>query len=1247
MEEQEKTRLIDEMTNKQKNKSTTLMQKNNTYSENDIPNLLNKETIESDYIGYNNEKFNKIFSLLSESKTLTSLSLNRNKFTELEISLVNLKTLSLEKNELKKITGLKNLVNLESLYLSGNKFQTICELPDQLKILDMSSNQIKDISGIQEKIGLNCLNLSYNQIDNIDLLSNLTNLVYLNLQGNKTIKNIKALENMKELTIVSLANNIIEDVEPLKNLNCLRDVSLRNNKIQKISSISHLSKMENFRIDLFGNNGLMDGYKLVIGRDNVENIYFDDKKDLVLNFEIQNEIFKKIKTKILLIGEEGMGKSTTINELCKKELCPVKTGKSGTHIDQRVEFGEFIFIDTKGLNHKDNKTIEFYELNQEDVDVIIYFIGKERTGIETLNKYFRSIPIIIVIPKSEELNFQQLDAIKEDLKQYDSCDYVLIKNKIRKKCFECKQFTLLNDDKKVRCANEDCKYEVDLNSLDERVQKKLLSMDRAPSICPICEEVIEDFDFYSWRCKNSNVHKDLEFKNFESFGHEKLNQKIKESSQISKLSWIHHLPVTIKNNISKSVDIMMFGKITDIESVKKAVFDIISVWYENLSQENVDKFQRKIIDFIKGHPNGKTLLGFLNKEIIMSGLVDLVLKMIHGYLSSVKIIKNEEIRKFEIKEFNFEFLPTDLRYEKITQLLIRELYNLIIHYDVNFDQKEFANLNKWSLDSYFGLRFGCRMKLFSDSHSDNKEEGLFDNIFKSLNESKSFIYIVGWTIQYELKIGSKDGEDVLLGDLLKEKSEMENFDVILIIWNDNMNAMFTNNNKLPETFKKNAPNVKLYLMNNPNGISNTIHQKIILCDPNENIRGYVGGFDLHESRVSTPNHSHFNLEIPNNLGNHPWHDLHCELEGEVCEDLLKNFEELMNMLTSDFQIKTFHVKNSIHTWNIQVFRTINFQISTKLQRKFVQDASILDSYRNAIRRADKFIYIENQYFIGDSQLWEKSTGGGGFDSNDIPQKIVEKVCQMIRYDKEFRVFIIHPLYPEGNQNDFIESFLQSKEALLKCQSETKNVMMRKIKECLDVESLKNEKLKGRTPEDYIQFYNLLKKEKVPKISQEILSKNSKFKLEYERDLNSSDLIIWKSIYVHSKMMIVDDQYILIGSANINDRSLFPKNDFEIAVGGYQNEGEEVKKFRIKLWKEHMGEDITFAENPETFETKQEIYQIALNNYKTKDSYGLFQGHLFPDGAWFKNLPQVKGIDKHHEPTGFINLFSQFFTKNMK
>lgn len=41
------------------------------------------------------------------------------------------------------------------------------------------------------------------------------------------------------------------------------------------------------------------------------------------------------------------------------------------------------------------------------------------------------------------------------------------------------------------------------------------------------------------------------------------------------------------------------------------------------------------------------------------------------------------------------------------------------------------------------------------------------------------------------------------------------------------------------------------------------------------------------------------------------------------------------------------------------------------------------------------------------------------------------------------------------------------------------------------------------------------------------------------------------IYVHAKGMIVDDEYVILGSANINQRSLAGTKDTEIAMGAYQ------------------------------------------------------------------------------------------------
>ena len=77
------------------------------------------------------------------------------------------------------------------------------------------------------------------------------------------------------------------------------------------------------------------------------------------------------------------------------------------------------------------------------------------------------------------------------------------------------------------------------------------------------------------------------------------------------------------------------------------------------------------------------------------------------------------------------------------------------------------------------------------------------------------------------------------------------------------------------------------------------------------------------------------------------------------------------------------------------------------------------------------------------------------------------------------------------------------------------------------------------------------------------------------------------IYIHSKLMIVDDRFVVIGSANINDRSMLGTRDSEIAAiiedenvfdSNLAGQPFKINKFahdfRMKLFAEHFG-----AENP--------------------------------------------------------------------
>jgi phospholipase D1/2 len=71
--------------------------------------------------------------------------------------------------------------------------------------------------------------------------------------------------------------------------------------------------------------------------------------------------------------------------------------------------------------------------------------------------------------------------------------------------------------------------------------------------------------------------------------------------------------------------------------------------------------------------------------------------------------------------------------------------------------------------------------------------------------------------------------------------------------------------------------------------------------------------------------------------------------------------------------------------------------------------------------------------------------------------------------------------------------------------------------------------------------------------------------------------------VHSKLLIVDDNLVICGSANINDRSMLGKRDSEVAVivqdeeffpsvmnGKPYKAGKFAGSLRLQLFREHLG-----------------------------------------------------------------------------
>lgn len=122
------------------------------------------------------------------------------------------------------------------------------------------------------------------------------------------------------------------------------------------------------------------------------------------------------------------------------------------------------------------------------------------------------------------------------------------------------------------------------------------------------------------------------------------------------------------------------------------------------------------------------------------------------------------------------------------------------------------------------------------------------------------------------------------------------------------------------------------------------------------------------------------------------------------------------------------------------------------------------------------------------------------------------------------------------------------------------------------------------------------------------------------------------IYVHAKLLICDDEVMMAGSANLNERSMCGVRDTEISFSAFQpghrmrteESGKvkyphgEVGRFRRRLWAEHaLGPQKTafprVLEDPGSLECMREMQRIARRNWADYTSPRMVElrSHLLP------------------------------------
>ncbi|KAK4274433.1 hypothetical protein QN277_017653 [Acacia crassicarpa] len=550
----------------------------------------------------------------------------------------------------------------------------------------------------------------------------------------------------------------------------------------------------------------------------------------------------------------------------------------------------------------------------------------------------------------------------------------------------------------------------------------------------------------------------------------------------------------------------------------------------------------------------------------------------------------------------------------------------------------------------------------------------WQDIFSAIYNAKYLIYITGWSVYTEITlIRNSDKPSMTLGQLLLMKAD-EGVKVLMLVWDDRtsdqlrkVGFMATHDEETVQYFRNTKVQCELCPRNPDVGRSIiqglqtstmfTHHQKAVVVDSDlpevteesklgsqkRTIVSFIGGIDLCDGRYDTHEHPLFStldtihkddFHQPNFAGasikkggpREPWHDIHCKLEGPIAWDVLYNFEQRWEkqvgkdllipledydeILVSPSEILPLEDNE---TWTVQLFRSIDGGAVSGFPRaqeeaaewglvsgkNNIIDRSIQDAYINAIRRAKNFIYIENQYFLGSSYGWEATDliveDIGALHL--IPKELSLKIVSKIKARERFVVYIVIPMWPEGDPES------ASVQAILDWQRRTMEMMYTDIAEALEQVGSNAE------PTEYLTFFCLGNRE-VEKPGEYIPPERPVPDTNYDRAQKARRFMI----YVHSKMMIVDDEYIIVGSANINQRSMDGGRDTEIAMGAFQphhlTEEEsrpkgQIHGFRRALWLEHLRDvDSLRLDYPEREECVKLVNFVAEEDWKlyTKETF---------------------------------------------
>ena len=538
-------------------------------------------------------------------------------------------------------------------------------------------------------------------------------------------------------------------------------------------------------------------------------------------------------------------------------------------------------------------------------------------------------------------------------------------------------------------------------------------------------------------------------------------------------------------------------------------------------------------------------------------------------------------------------------------------------------------------------------------------EDCFEDVLKRLAHSEHFIYIMGTQIDFGISLLREKGVSATgFGDATTETTLCE---ILLKKASDGVKIAVFVDDVVGDTEGKQYlaltqhPNISIYEahLRATNDPFLKQHQTSIICDcltyakikngsqvssppapgAKRSICAFTGGIDLSTGRWDTPAKELFATlrkehakdyynSISKGVGyapRQPWQDVHCQLEGPAAFDMVQNFERRwMSWVLSEqcveglYDMNTTEASDAFLTqtesivddgsaqWNVQVLRSVNATHDNTIEGI---EADCHTAYCATIEASQRFVYIESHLFVGTKC---------GSTANRIPAVLLKRIVSAIEAKQEYAVYIVLPLYPDGGPKN------QINQEILFHQHRTVQFMYNGIAAAI-------KRMGGSAlPTDYLNFYTLGKRQ-VPE--------GRGFAAGATGDLGKYMCSGRMPITVQSQILVADDEVLIIGSSDVNERGMSGQHNAELCVRMSQPEKKskgDVHAFRLSLWSEHLTlktpnpiPSIYFR--PESAECVRQLNSIASAAWAAHQSANQRQdGHLMTYPYTISHSGHVKG-----------------------